>query len=97
MTPHNCHAKIDIPVTLWDERLTSVEARDILREDGLGESSFSFQLSVQTSNIYCIMYRSSSSSSGEFVSSNLISYVFFSGFRGLNHENFCKQTSTMRG
>ncbi|CAN0084760.1 unnamed protein product [Ascophyllum nodosum] len=28
--------KIDIPVTLWDERLTSVEARDILREDGLG-------------------------------------------------------------
>jgi len=31
--------QVDIPVTLFDERLTSVEARGILKDGGLGESS----------------------------------------------------------
>ncbi|CAN0432596.1 unnamed protein product [Ectocarpus sp. 12 AP-2014] len=29
--------KVDIPVTLFDERMTSVEARGILKDDGLGK------------------------------------------------------------
>lgn len=31
-------AQVDIPVTLCDERLTSVEARGILKDGGMGES-----------------------------------------------------------
>lgn len=37
--------QVDIPVTLFDERMTSVEARGILKDDGLGKC-FGYQRCV---------------------------------------------------